>query len=100
VKYWITINEPHKYSSDGYDSGQFAPGRCSKWVDEKYCKHGNSATEPYLVAHNLLLSHVAAADTYKKRYQVSTKCTFLMDKLLFNPYVISEIISLSLVFKA
>ncbi|XP_024466757.2 cyanogenic beta-glucosidase isoform X1 [Populus trichocarpa] len=71
VKYWITINEPHKYSSDGYDSGQFAPGRCSKWVDEKYCKHGNSATEPYLVAHNLLLSHVAAADTYKKRYQAS-----------------------------
>jgi beta-glucosidase len=86
VKYWITLNEPQKFSSAGYDSGDFAPGRCSKWVNETYCKKGNSSTEPYIVAHHLLLSHAAAVKTYKEKYQVSNKCIFLMDRVLFNPY--------------
>ena len=47
---------------------------------------GDSSTEPYKVAHNLLLSHAAAVKTYKEKYQVSNKCTFLLDRVLFNPY--------------
>nr|GMD00400.1 beta-glucosidase 40-like [Ipomoea batatas] len=50
VKNWITINEPHTVTIQGYDAG-------------------NSATEPYIVAHNLLLSHATAVDIYKRKYQ-------------------------------
>jgi len=91
VKYWITLNEPQKFTGDGYDSGHFAPGRCSKWVDEKYCINGNSSTEPYIVAHNLLLSHAAAVHTYWEKYQVSTNCTFLMGsvKYLLIPMILA-----------
>ncbi|KAJ6725131.1 GLYCOSYL HYDROLASE [Salix viminalis] len=71
VKYWITLNEPQKFSSAGYDSGDFAPGRSSEWVNETYCKKGNSSTEPYIVAHHLLFSHAAAVNTYKEKYQAS-----------------------------
>ncbi|KAJ6373893.1 hypothetical protein OIU78_029564, partial [Salix suchowensis] len=35
----------------GYDNGFFAPGRCSKAFGN--CTVGNSATEPYTVAHHL-----------------------------------------------
>jgi beta-glucosidase len=37
-----------------YDDGRFAPGRSTR------CKAGNSTTKPYIVAHHLNLSHVAA----------------------------------------
>ncbi|CAL5213005.1 unnamed protein product [Lathyrus oleraceus] len=30
---------------------------------------GNSATEPYIVAHNVLLSHASVADIYRKKYK-------------------------------
>ncbi|KAJ6978532.1 cyanogenic beta-glucosidase-like [Populus alba x Populus x berolinensis] len=88
VKYWITLNEPQKYSSAGYDSGDFAPGRCSKWVNEKYCMKGNSSTEPYKVAHNLLLSHAAAVKTYKEKYQASQngKIGITLNTPWFEPY--------------
>ena len=60
VKNWITLNEPWTYSINGYASGVFAPGRCS---DEK-CKQigggGNTSTEPYIVSHNMMLSHAKA----------------------------------------
>ncbi|KAL5755367.1 hypothetical protein ACOSP7_023587 [Xanthoceras sorbifolium] len=68
VKHWITINEPFTYSSMGYDLGILAPGRCSKWVNDA-CPAGNSSTEPYLVAHHMLLSHAAAVEVYRKKYQ-------------------------------
>ncbi|XP_044488472.1 beta-glucosidase 40 isoform X2 [Mangifera indica] len=68
VKYWITFNEPHTFSVQGYDVGIFAPGRCSI-VGGIFCRAGNSATEPYIVAHNVLLSHGAAADIYRKKYK-------------------------------
>ncbi|GFP93124.1 furcatin hydrolase [Phtheirospermum japonicum] len=70
VKYWITLNEPFVYISGGYDGnnlGSLAPGRCSS------CPHGNSATEPYVVAHHMLLSHVAAVKLYKDKYQAIQK---------------------------
>ncbi|KAH9328279.1 hypothetical protein KI387_000387, partial [Taxus chinensis] len=71
VKYWISINEPVIFSSYGYDKGLHAPGRCSPSFGN--CTAGNSATEPYIVAHNLLLAHSAVAKTYRTKYQVKQK---------------------------
>lgn len=71
VKHWITMNEPWSYSYGGYDAGLLAPGRCSAWM--KFCPTGNSGTEPYIVSHNLLLSHAATVRLYKQKYQASQK---------------------------
>ncbi|CAL0322111.1 unnamed protein product [Lupinus luteus] len=70
VKHWITLNEPFTYSYAGYALGQFVPARCSKWVNPN-CIGGDSGTEPYVVAHHLLLAHAAAFHLYKKKYQAS-----------------------------
>ncbi|RWR72709.1 Non-cyanogenic beta-glucosidase [Cinnamomum micranthum f. kanehirae] len=59
VKHWITMNEPLRFSFGGYEDGSLAPGRCSSW-EPGNCSVGNSATEPYVVGHNLLLAHAAA----------------------------------------
>jgi len=67
VKYWLTINEPMSVTLIGYDSGVNAPGRCS---DRTRCPQGNSATEPYIVTHNMLLSHAVAVQTYRSKYQL------------------------------
>ncbi|KAJ3675842.1 hypothetical protein LUZ60_004884 [Juncus effusus] len=68
VKNWWTFNEPRVVAALGYDDGQFAPGRCSD------CSAGgNSATEPYIVAHNLILSHAAAVKRYRDKYQAKQK---------------------------
>ncbi|GMY16393.1 beta-glucosidase 12-like [Fagus crenata] len=72
VKHWITLNEPWSYSYGGYASGLLAPDRCSAWQNLN-CTGGNSGTEPYLVAHHLLLAHAAAVEVYKKKYQVVQK---------------------------
>lgn len=69
VKNWQTFNEPRVVASLGYDNGFFAPGRCSKAFGN--CTEGNSATEPYIVAHNLILSHAAAVQRYRQKYQVN-----------------------------
>jgi len=73
VKQWITLNEPWTYSMEGYGmDGEFAPGRCS--TDPKCLINGgggNSSTEPYIVAHNMILAHGRAANTYKTKYQSS-----------------------------
>lgn len=68
VKHWITFNEPHTVTTQGYDAGLQAPGRCSIFL-HILCRSGNSATEPYMVAHNILLSHGTVADIYRKKYQ-------------------------------
>ncbi|KAI0493256.1 hypothetical protein KFK09_027532 [Dendrobium nobile] len=68
VKYWITFNEPHTMSIQGYDVGLEAPGHCSILL-HLFCRGGNSATEPYMVAHNILLSHATAVDVYKRKYK-------------------------------
>ncbi|XP_034222467.1 beta-glucosidase 24-like [Prunus dulcis] len=72
VKYWITLNEPYTVSNMGYAIGTFAPGRCSNW-QQLNCTGGNSAREPYLVTHHLLLSHAAAVQVYRNKYQASQK---------------------------
>ncbi|KDP42304.1 hypothetical protein JCGZ_01628 [Jatropha curcas] len=71
VKLWVTINEPNTFVIQGYDSGVFAPGRCSHLVGN--CSAGNSATEPYIVMHHLLLSHSAAVKLYRDKYEVIQK---------------------------
>ncbi|XP_048323427.2 beta-glucosidase 17-like [Ziziphus jujuba] len=71
VKTWITLNEPNYFSSDGYASGFRAPGRCSKYIGN--CTAGNSATEPYLVAHHLILAHATAVQLYRHKYQAFQK---------------------------
>lgn len=68
VKYWITFNEPHTITVQGYDVGLFPPARCSILL-HLYCRQGNSATEPYIVARNMLLSHAAVVDIYRKKYK-------------------------------
>lgn len=68
VKHWITFNEPHTFTVQGYDVGLQAPGRCTILL-HLLCRAGNSATEPYIVGHNVLLSHATAADIYRKKYQ-------------------------------
>uniref|UniRef100_A0A0D9V1F0 beta-glucosidase n=1 Tax=Leersia perrieri TaxID=77586 RepID=A0A0D9V1F0_9ORYZ len=67
VKNWFSFNEPRVVAALGYDDGRFAPGRCTK------CKAGNSATEPYIVAHHLILSHAAAVKRYRQKYQHTQK---------------------------
>ncbi|XP_042489603.1 beta-glucosidase 12-like, partial [Macadamia integrifolia] len=71
VKHWITLNEPWSFSIGGYNLGIHAPGRCSKWIGNY--SSGNSATEPYLVAHHQLLAHAAAVKVYTDKYQASQK---------------------------
>nr|ABY48758.1 glycosylhydrolase 1 [Leucaena leucocephala] len=72
VKHWITLNEPWTYSNGGYAMGQQAPGRCSAWL-RLNCTGGDSSTEPYLVAHHLLLSHASAVQIYKSKFHASQK---------------------------
>ena len=69
VKYWITLNEPYTFITFGYASGELAPGRCSAWQNLN-CTGGDSATEPYIVAHHFLLAHAHAVKVYKTKYQV------------------------------
>ncbi|MED6205995.1 Beta-glucosidase 12 [Stylosanthes scabra] len=69
VKNWITINEPSTFSTGGYAIGLFPPGRCSDWQNLN-CTGGDSGTEPYLVAHHLLLAHAAVVQLYRTKYQV------------------------------
>ncbi|KAM3288041.1 beta-glucosidase 12-like [Capsicum chacoense] len=71
VKHWITLNEPLSYSMNGYAKGTFAPGRCSSYVGN--CTKGNSAIEPYIVAHNLLLAHATGVKVYRQKYQKTQK---------------------------
>ncbi|XVF85830.1 hypothetical protein PTKIN_Ptkin17bG0149300 [Pterospermum kingtungense] len=68
VKHWITFNEPDTFTVQGYDTGFHAPGRCSI-VLHLFCKEGNSGTEPYIVARNVLLSHATAVNIYRTKYK-------------------------------
>ncbi|XP_020269029.1 beta-glucosidase 12-like [Asparagus officinalis] len=70
VKSWITFNEPYSFCQRGYGAGIFAPGRCSSFLG---CAAGDSAREPYVAGHNLLLAHAAAVKVYRDKYQASQK---------------------------
>ncbi|GLJ44060.1 hypothetical protein SUGI_0918960 [Cryptomeria japonica] len=64
VKHWIPFNEPRGFSINGYELGLQAPGICST-LSHLLCKPGHPSTEPYIVAHNILLSHAATVDIYR-----------------------------------
>ncbi|CAD5317320.1 unnamed protein product [Arabidopsis thaliana] len=68
VKHWITFNEPWVFSRAGYDIGNKAPGRCSKYIKEhgEMCHDGRSGHEAYIVSHNMLLAHADAVDAFRK----------------------------------
>ncbi|KAL8152301.1 hypothetical protein V2J09_010061, partial [Rumex salicifolius] len=72
VKHWITLNEPNLVTQFGYDLGLLPPVRCSPYVNAN-CTAGDSGTEPYLVAHHLLLWHSAAVHLYKHKYHADQK---------------------------
>ncbi|KAL2481982.1 Beta-glucosidase 15 [Abeliophyllum distichum] len=84
VKNWITLNEPWNIAYQGYGLGTMPPGRgatsaepkksiphhrCRSGAPFEICSDGNPGTEPYIVAHHLILSHAAAVDIYRQRYQ-------------------------------
>ncbi|KAK6157132.1 hypothetical protein DH2020_011380 [Rehmannia glutinosa] len=70
VKNWMTFNEPHGMAIQGYDLGVQAPGRCSI-LGHLICKNGKSSVEPYIVAHNILLSHAAVYHSYQNNFKES-----------------------------
>ncbi|XP_048445027.1 beta-glucosidase 24-like [Pyrus x bretschneideri] len=69
VKNWFTINEPWIMAKMGYDKGVGPPGRCSVQTVFPCTNGGNSATEPYIVAHHLLLAHASVVELYRKKFQ-------------------------------
>ncbi|CAN1856466.1 Beta-glucosidase 44 [Linum perenne] len=81
----MTFNEPRVTAALGYDNGIFAPGRCSKSYGN--CTEGNSGTEPYIVAHNLILAHAEAVQRYREKYQAEQKGKIgtLLDFVWYEP---------------
>ncbi|XP_050288617.1 beta-glucosidase 46-like isoform X4 [Quercus robur] len=67
VKYWSTLNEPNVVAIRGYRTGDYPPCRCS-WPFGN-CSSGDSEKEPFVVAHNMILSHAAAVGIYRTNYQ-------------------------------
>ncbi|XP_012573291.1 beta-glucosidase 46-like [Cicer arietinum] len=69
VKYWVTFNEPNYLVPLGYRSGIYPPIRCSGSLAMSNCNEGDSEKEPFLAAHNIILSHAAAVHIYRTKYQ-------------------------------
>lgn len=80
VKHWLTLNEPWCVAVLGYGRGVFAPGRSSDRVRSPDPVNpdavhpllrtgGNSKTEPYIVAHNLIISHAYAVKAYREDFK-------------------------------
>lgn len=88
VKKWVTINEPSIFATHGYQNGINAPGRCSPPFGN--CTAGDSAREPYIVAHNLLLAHSRAVQIYRSKYQVRIEVVLLYFSLFLFSINIEE----------
>ncbi|CDP15638.1 unnamed protein product [Coffea canephora] len=84
VKHWITLNEPWTFAYSGYATGGHAPSRgvsTAEHIKEgntgHRCNHlfsgipvdGNPGTEPYVVAHHLLLAHAEAVKVYREYFK-------------------------------
>ncbi|XP_066159983.1 probable inactive beta-glucosidase 33 isoform X1 [Oryza sativa Japonica Group] len=68
VKHWATFNQPNIEPIGGFDAGDRPPRRCS-YPFGTNCTGGDSSTEPYIVAHHLLLAHASAVSIYRQKYQ-------------------------------
>ncbi|XP_020697749.1 beta-glucosidase 34-like [Dendrobium catenatum] len=86
VKDWITFNERHTLAIQGYDVGLQALGHCSILL-HLLCRGGNSRTEPYIVAHNILLTHATDVNIYKRKYKAVQKGSIGMsfDVMWYEP---------------
>ncbi|KAI3749235.1 hypothetical protein L2E82_19842 [Cichorium intybus] len=69
VLHWTTFNEANLFVLGGYDWATSPPGRCSSPFGNNKCSRGNSTSEPYLAAHNLLLAHTSAVRLYREKYK-------------------------------
>ncbi|KAI6704493.1 hypothetical protein NL676_007455 [Syzygium grande] len=67
VKYWVTFNEPNIQTTLAYRWGEFPPAHCSAPFGN--CTLGDSETEPFIVAHNMIISHATAVNIYRTKYQ-------------------------------
>ena len=72
----------------GYSLGKHAPARCTPVLGCPVV--GDSLKEPYIVTHNLILAHAAAATLYKKEFKVIVKLVgiFLFAYLLTKNLII------------
>ncbi|KAM0949327.1 putative beta-glucosidase [Dioscorea sansibarensis] len=69
VKHWSTFNEPNQLVNFGFILGGFPPEYCSKPFGN--CSSGDSITEPFIAAHNIILSHAIATQIYKRSYRAN-----------------------------
>ncbi|KAG8490572.1 hypothetical protein CXB51_013734 [Gossypium anomalum] len=86
VKYWVTFNEPNFQVKFGYREGNFPPSRCSFPFGN--CTNGDSEKEPFIAAHNIILSHAAAVHIYRSKYQEAALESLSMqhDPIVFGRY--------------
>lgn len=73
VKYWITVNEPAEFCTQGYGGENHAPGINAHGIGE------------YLCVHNSLKAHAAAYHLYKHKYynQYKGQVGISLDSLFF-----------------
>ncbi|GJN27052.1 hypothetical protein PR202_gb15035 [Eleusine coracana subsp. coracana] len=67
VMFWTTFNEPNLVTKFMYMLGAYPPNHCSPPFGN--CNGGDSLREPYVAAHNIIMSHAAAVRNYKENYQ-------------------------------
>ncbi|XP_058093187.1 beta-glucosidase 46-like [Magnolia sinica] len=85
VKYWATFNEPNIVVMHGYRSGIYPPSHCSDSFGN--CTVGDSTKEPFIAAHNIILSHAVAVDIYRTKYQKEQggSIGIVMNAIWFEP---------------
>ncbi|KAJ8619924.1 hypothetical protein MRB53_028453 [Persea americana] len=85
VKYWVTFNEPNIIAIQAYRAGIYPPARCS--VPFGNCTFGDSTEEPFVAAHNIILSHALAVDIYRSKYQKEQggSIGIVMNAIWFEP---------------
>ncbi|MBA0643091.1 hypothetical protein Goklo_027410 [Gossypium klotzschianum] len=86
----MTFNEPRMVAALGFDNGINPPNRCSKQFGN--CTNGNSATEPYIAAHHLILNHAEAVKRYRQKYQAKQngRIDIFLDFVWYEPLTRSK----------